>query len=79
MPAGLTGVVVSKVEALGGAFDAGIERGWVVLEINRTPVVSVSEFWRLVRDARPGDVLTLFLYVPDLEQRTLRTVRVEDR
>ncbi len=77
VPGGLRGVVVSKVEAMGGAFDAGIERGWVVLEINRTPVSSVVEFWHLVRDARPGDVLTLYLYVPDLEQRTLRTVRVE--
>jgi S1-C subfamily serine protease len=63
---------------MSGAFDAGIERGWIVLEINREPVVSAPEFWHLVEDARAGDVLTLFLYVPDLAQRTLRTIRIEE-
>jgi serine protease Do len=78
IPGELRGVVVSKVEPMSGAFDAGIERGWIVLEINREPVVSAPEFWHLVEDARAGDVLTLFLYVPDLAQRTLRTIRIEE-
>jgi serine protease Do len=78
VPGDVRGVVVSRVEAMSGAFDAGLERGWIVLEINRQPVASVAEFWRLVGTARAGDVLTLFLYVPDLEQRTLRTIRVEE-
>jgi serine protease Do len=78
VPRDLGGVVVSKVEAMSGAFDAGIERGWVVLEINRHPVTSAPEFRRLVENARAGDVLAFYLYVPDLEQRTLRTIRVEE-
>jgi hypothetical protein len=49
-----------------------------VLEINREPVTSAPDFWRLVENARAGDVLAFFLYVPDLEQRTLRTIRVEE-
>ena len=28
---------------------------------------------------RPGDVLTLYVFVPDLDERQLKTVRVEDR
>jgi serine protease Do len=74
----LKGVVISRVEPMSGAFDAGIERGWIVLEINRQKVASVPDFWRLVADVQAGDVLTFFLYVPDLEQRTLRTIRVEE-
>ena len=30
-------------------------------------------------EANPGDILTLFLYSPELQQRQLKTVRVEER
>jgi serine protease Do len=72
-----SGVVVVRVEPASPAFDAGIERGFVVLEINRRPVASVAEYERLIERARPGDVLALFVYMPSLGQRGLRTVRVE--
>jgi hypothetical protein len=28
---------------------------------------------------RPGDVLTLYVYIPDVAQRQLKTVRIDDR
>jgi S1-C subfamily serine protease len=59
------------------AFDAEIERGAVLLEINRRPVSSAAEYRRLTRAARPGDVLAFYLYIPELEQRSLRTVRID--
>jgi hypothetical protein len=51
----------------------------VLLEINREHVDSTADYRRLARAAHPGDVLALYLYFPDLEQRKLVTVRVEAR
>ena len=79
IPSGVRGVVVSRVEPMGGAFDAGIERGWLVLEINRQPVATTTEFHRIVASARPGDVLALYLYIPEIDQRALRTIRLDER
>ena len=79
LPATAKGVLITRVEPLSAAFDGGISRGAILLEINRRRVESVDEYRRLARAAKPGDILTLFLYSPDLDQRQLKTVRVEDR
>ena len=75
----LRGVVISRVDPLSAAFDADLERGQVILEVNRRPVASVGDFRRVVSGAHAGDVLTLYLYLPDAAQRALRTVRVDTR
>jgi S1-C subfamily serine protease len=72
-------VLITRVEPLSSSFDSGIERGTVLLEINRQRVESVADYLRIARAARPGDILTLWVYSPDLVQRQLKTVRVEDR
>ena len=79
LPDDLRGVIVSRVEPMGPAFDAQIERGHVLLEINRQPVHSVEEFRRLTAGARAGDVLTMYLFKPELGQRTLETVKLDAR
>ena len=79
IPKAMHGVLVTKVDPLGASFDAGIERGVVLLEINRQPVESAADYRRLARGAHTGDVLALYVYYPDIEQRRLVTVRVEDR
>ena len=58
--------------------DAEIERGSVLLEINREPIGSPAEYRRIARAARPGDVLALYVYSPG-GQREIKTIRVEDR
>jgi serine protease Do len=73
------GVFITRVDPLSTAFDAEIRRGTVLLEINRQPVRSVAEYRRIAAAARPGDVLAFYLYAPDVAQRELRTVRVEER
>jgi hypothetical protein len=40
---------------------------------NPQPTIAAS------REVHPGEVLALYIYFPDLEQRKLVTVRVEDR
>jgi serine protease Do len=78
LPRSLRGVVVTHVEPLSPAYDSDIERGFVVLEVNRQPVSSVDDYRRLTAPARPGSVLMFFLYIPG-GQHALRTVRVEGR
>ena len=79
LPKHMQGVLITRVEALSSSFDGGIERGTVLLEINRQPVESVGDYRRIARAARSGDILTLYIYAPDLDQRQLKTIRVEDR
>jgi serine protease Do len=76
LPRSLRGVVVAGVEPLSPAYDADIERGDVILEINRQPVTSPAEYRRVTTAARPGQVLAFFLLMPG-GQHALRTVRVE--
>jgi serine protease Do len=79
IPADVQGVIVSRVEPMSPAFDADIERGHVVLEINRQPVRTIEDFRRLTAGARAGDVLAFYLYKPEIEQRALHTVRIDER
>jgi serine protease Do len=79
IPAGMTGLLVQRVEPLSPAYDGAIERGSIILEINRQPVNSVAGFRRIVGAARPGDVLAIYLFEPELDQRAIRTVRTESR
>jgi serine protease Do len=79
IPPGMTGLLVQRVEPLSVAFDGGIERGSIILEINRQPVNSVAGFRRIIGAVRPGDVLAFYLYEPELDQRAIRTVRTESR
>ena len=79
IPSGMTGLLVQRVEPLSMAYDAGIERGGIILEVNRQPVKSIAGFRRIVGAAQPGDILALFLYDPDADTRAIRTVRTEQR
>ena len=77
LPAATRGVLITRVEPLSASFDAELRRNTVLLEINRMPVGSAAEFRRIARTARPGDVLTLYVYSPEIGQRELKTIRVE--
>jgi len=79
LPAGTRGVLITRVEAMSASFDGGVERGSVLLEINRQRVESAAEYRRIARAAHPGDILTLYIYAPELDQRQLKTIRVEER
>jgi len=78
IPAHLTGVVIAEVEPLSPAGDAAVQRGSVLLEVNRTPVESVASYRDLTDDVAPGDVLTLYVYEPRSAGRIIHTVRIDD-
>jgi S1-C subfamily serine protease len=77
VPSSMRGLLVSSVEPLGAAEEAGMERGDILLEVNRQPVRSVAEYHRLIGAVQEGEVLAFYCYVPSLGQRVLRTVRLE--
>src|SRR5688572_13819777 len=79
LPEGTRGVVVSRVEPMSPAFDADIERGHILLEINRQRIQGIDDYRRLTDGARPGDILTMYLYKPELNQRALETVKIDER
>jgi serine protease Do len=79
LPRQMRGVLITRVEAMSSSFDGGIERGTVLLEVNRQRVESAADYRRIAAAARPGDILTLYVYAPDLDQRQLKTIRVEER
>ena len=79
LPSGVNGVVVTRVDPLSSAYDAGIQRDYVVLEINRRPISSADVYNRLARAASPGDVLAVYVYIPATDQRSIRAVRVDAR
>jgi serine protease Do len=79
VPTGMTGLLVQRVEPLSAAHDAGIDRGQIILEINREPVDSVAEFRRVLLGIRGGDAMAFFIYIPEIEQKNIRTVRMEPR
>jgi serine protease Do len=73
----MEGVIVSRVEPMGPAFDADIQRGHVLLEINRKPIRSYEDFLRLTQGARPGDILTLYVLKPEAARRELHTIKID--
>ena len=76
LPSDTQGVVVSRVDPAGPAFDAEIQRGHVLLQINRRPVKSVEDYRRLMTGVHSGDVLTLYVYRPE-SGYALLTVKVD--
>jgi serine protease Do len=79
VPRQLRGVLITRVEPMSSAFDSGLDRGSVLLEINRRHVESVADYRRITSGVHAGDVLALYVYAPEVGQRQLKTIRVEDR
>jgi serine protease Do len=71
LPSSVEGVIVSRIEAAGPAFQSGLARGKVIMEINRQPVRSVRDFERIVAAIRPGDAIALYVFDPRLRQREI--------
>jgi serine protease Do len=79
IPEGMRGLLVQRVEPHSPAQEAGIERGHVVLEINRESVESVARLRRVIENAGPGATLGVFIYIPEIDEKNIRTVRMDTR
>ena len=79
LPSGVNGVVVTRVEPLSAAYDAGLQRDQILMEVNRRAINSSDAYNRVARAANPGDVLAFYVYTPATEQRSIRAIRVDAR
>lgn len=79
LPKNMKGVLITRVEPMSSAFDASIDRGSVILEINREHVDTTADFRRIAKGTHPGDIVTLYLYSPDIDQRLLKSIRIDDK
>jgi serine protease Do len=79
VPSGMTGLLVQRVEAMSAAQESGIERGHVILEINREPVNTVAKLRRAIERVTPGAALAVLIYIPDIDEKNIRTVRMDPR
>ena len=77
IPSSIQGVRISSVNPTGAVFSLPLRPGYVITEINRKPVRSVSEYERLFSTVKAGDVLALYFYEHNNAQRRLVTVTVE--
>jgi serine protease Do len=77
LPGSINGVMISRVDPTGPAFQAMLRRGLVIMEINKRPIGSVADYERVVSAGRPGDILAMYIYDPAANQRSLVTVIVE--
>jgi len=79
LPSATRGVLITRVEPLSPSFDADVRLNTVILEINRQPVRSTDDYARITDAAIPGGVLALYVYAPEIDQRQIKTVRIETR
>jgi serine protease Do len=57
LPAGTQGVVVTDVRTSSPAAEAGLRRGDVIQEVNRTPVKNASDFERSLANSKQETLL----------------------
>ncbi len=74
----LSGIYVAGVIDGGGADEAGIKAGDVILEINEKPVNSLSELTGIVGQYRPGDEVILKIRNSDGEEELVK-VTLKDK
>ncbi|MGH9330805.1 MAG: trypsin-like peptidase domain-containing protein, partial [Vicinamibacterales bacterium] len=77
IPPSVEGVVVSRIDAAGPAFQSGLARGKVIMEINRQPIRSMRDFERVVSAIRPGDAIALYVFDPRLRQREIIALSID--
>jgi serine protease Do len=77
LPQALSGVMVTRVAPLSPADEADLRYGDVIIEINRAPIRTAGDYRQVAAAARPGDVLTFYIYDSATGQRALHTLRAE--
>jgi serine protease Do len=77
VPANVTGVLISDIDATGPAREARLRRGQIVMEINRRPVTTPQAFAAATASLRPGDAIALLLYDPLNDQRVIVSLTID--
>jgi len=78
LPAGLTGVVVTRTARASPARLGGLRPSDVILEVDRAPVTGVAQFAELVRAARAGGRPRIVLFVRRGSETLFVAIPTED-
>lgn len=74
IPDSVTGVVVLHVRQGLKADESGLERGDVIVEVNKKPVGNASEFEKELKNAKSGQVFLLYVYRDETYQFITLTI-----
>ncbi len=77
VPAQITGVLITDLDATGAGREARLRRGQIVMEVNRRPVLTTDAFKAATGNLKSGDPVVLMLYDPITDQRLIVTIVVE--
>jgi serine protease Do len=77
LPGTTRGLLITRIDELGPAADVDVPRGSILLEVARRPVTTLAAYRRVVADLHRGDVVALYVYLPDVGQRQLKTIRLD--
>ena len=72
------GLIITDVEPFSEAAQKGLQRGMIILEVNRARVKTTAEFQSILKKAEPDDELILLIRVEDenATQDTIVTLKV---
>jgi serine protease Do len=79
VPASITGVLVTDLDATGAGREARLHRGEIILEINRRPTPSPDAFAAINGTLRPGTIAVVYVYDPITDQRLIVSVTIDGR
>jgi serine protease Do len=74
VPPEVDGIVVLQVRTGLAAEEAGLQRGDIILEVNKIPSQNASSFEQIVKSSKSGDVLLLYIYRSDSYQFITLTI-----
>jgi serine protease Do len=74
IPGSINGVVVLHVRQGLKADESGLERGDVIVEVNKKPVGNASEFEKELKNAKSGQVFLLYVYRDESYQFITMTI-----
>lgn len=78
VPASITGVLVTDLDATGPGREARLRRGQIIMEINRRPMVTPEAFAAVNGTLRPGAIAAVYVYDPITDQRLIVSVPIEE-
>jgi len=76
LPPTVQGALISKVAARGPAARARIEPNLIIEDVNGVTVRSPGDFRRIVSKLKPGQVVSMMLYIPQDERRLPISLRL---
>jgi len=79
VPASVTGVLITDLDATGAGREARLRRGQVIMEINRHATATPDAFAAVNGTLRPGAIAAVFVYDPVTDQRLIVSVQIEGR